>query len=174
LKRDLTKLSSASGYPARTAPWWVAAALVLMLAPGPASAKDLPAGGFTIDDVVAWLQGDGYKTEVVPASNGGTPHVHTFAGELGFGVYLYDCTDGRCGSIQFSAGYATHGKFDTSRMNQWNRDNRWCRGYFDSVNDPWIEMDVDLTPGGTYALLDDELATWKMSLKHFTDLYELP
>ena len=58
-------------------------------------------------------------------------------------------------------------------MNEWNRDNRWARGYYDSVNDPWVEYDVDLTPGGTYELLDDEFATWRSTLTRFMTHYGL-
>jgi hypothetical protein len=151
---------------------WIAAALVLTLTPGAAIARDLPDGGMTVNDVVGWLQGIGYSAEIV-ADKDGAQHVRTSVGGTNFGVYMFDCKDGRCGSIQFSAGFATHGAFDTSRMNQWNLDSRWARGYFDSVNDPWVEMDVDLTPGGTYELLNDELATWKGTLARFTNRFAL-
>lgn len=147
-------------------------ALVLMLSAGTAAAKDIPAGGFTIDDVVAWLQAGGYRAQIVQGSSG-ERHVRSGSNGTDFGVYMFDCKDGRCGSIQFSAGFDTQGKFDTSRMNQWNRENRWARGYFDATNDPWIEMDVDLTPGGDYELLDDEFATWNSQLKRFTETYGL-
>jgi hypothetical protein len=151
---------------------WIAAALILTLAPTAASARDLPDDGMTINDVVGWLQGAGYSAEIVPDKDG-AQHVRTSIGGTNFGVYMFDCKDARCGSIQFAAGFATHGAFDISRMNQWNRENRWARGYYDSVNDPWVEMDVDLTPGGTYELLNDELATWNNSLKRFVGLYDL-
>jgi Putative bacterial sensory transduction regulator len=174
LKQDLSAAVAVRDHRGRAATWpGIAAALVLALAPGAASARDIPSGGFTVDDIVAWLQAGGYKAQIVPGDSGGSPHVSSGAGGTNFGVYLFDCKGGRCGSIQFSTGFSTHGAFDTSKMNQWNRDNRWARGYFDSVSDPWIEMDIDLTPGGTYELLDDELATWEGSLKRFTDLYSL-
>jgi|HubBroStandDraft_1064217.scaffolds.fasta_scaffold211961_2 hypothetical protein len=149
-----------------------AIAAALALAPGVVSAADLPSDGLTINEVVGWLKGAGYGAEIVPDDNG-AQHVRTSVGGANFGVYMFDCKDGRCGSIQFAAGFSTHGGFDISRMNQWNRDNRWARGYYDSVNDPWVEMDVDLTPGGTYELLNDELATWNNSLKRFMSLYAL-
>jgi hypothetical protein len=155
--------------------WLGAAAMALatLLAPGPASAKDLPDGGFTTADVVAWLQASGDQAQLVPAHDGIDTHVQALVDGREFGVYMFDCKDDRCGSIEFSAGWPTHGTFDTSRMNKWNRENRWARGYFDTTNDPWVEMDVDLTPGGTYELLDDELGTWMTALKRFTDLYGL-
>lgn len=150
-----------------------AVALAFILFSDMASARDLPAGGFTIGDVVTWLQGHGYKAEVVTGSDG-KQHVSSASNGINFGVYMFDCEAGdRCGSIQFSAGFATHGKFDTSRMNEWNRDKRWCRGYFDKENDPWVEYDIDLTPGGTYELLDDQFATWKKMLDLFAKMYDL-
>ncbi len=149
-----------------------AAALACALASGSAAARDLPPGGLTINDVVVWLQSSGYKATIVNDENGKS-HVSSASGGVDFGVYMFDCKDDRCGSIQFAAGFAEHGKFDTSRMNEWNRDNRWARGYFDSVNDPWVEYDVDLTPGGTYELLNDELATWTSTLDRFIKHYGL-
>jgi hypothetical protein len=132
----------------------------------------IPAAGVTIDDLVSWLKNSGHEAEVVTASNG-VRHVTTLTGTVDVGIYLFDCKEGHCGSIQFAAGFATHGKFDVSRMNEWNTKQRWARGYYDSTNDPWIEMDVDLTPGGTYELLDDEFATWNSALANFMALYGL-
>lgn len=148
------------------------AAMVLLLASSVASARDIPTAGFTIDDVVTWLQSSGHTTEVVTGSDG-TRHVKTSTGSVTWGVYLFDCKEGRCGSIQFAAGFATHGKFDISLMNEWNKKQRWGRGYFDSSNDPWVEMDVDMTPGGTYELLNDELSTWNTTLANFVARYSL-
>jgi hypothetical protein len=148
-----------------------AAALLCLLSPAAASARDIPTSGLTIDDVVDWLQGAGYRAEIVQDDNG--HHVSSSESGTKFGVYLFDCKEGRCGSIQFAAGFSTHGHFDISRMNKWNREKRWARGYYDSVNDPWVEMDVDLTPGGTYELLDDNFATWKNTLQSFTTMYDL-
>lgn len=149
-----------------------AAALALTLISGAATARDIPAGGFTTDDVVAWLQGQGYQAQVVTDKDGKS-HVSSATDGVGFGVYLYDCKDGRCGSLQFVAGFETHGKFDIAHMNDWNRDSRWARGYYDNANDPWVELDVDLTPGGTYELLNDELLTWNSTLDRFIKKYGL-
>ena len=147
-------------------------AMILLLASGVASARDIPAVGFTIDDVVTWLQSSGHSTQVNTASDG-KRHVTTSSGGVTWSVYMFDCKEDRCGSIQFAAGFATHGKFDISRMNEWNTKQRWGRGYYDSTNDPWVEMDVDITPGGTYELLDDELLTWNTTLANFVKMYSL-
>jgi hypothetical protein len=142
--------------------------LVLLLA-SVASARDIPAAGFTLDEVVTWLQSSGHPTQMIPDS--GVGHIQTSTGGVPFRVYMFDCKEGRCGSIQFAAGLEIHGKFDLSRMNGWNTKNRWGRGYYDGNNVPWVEMDVDMTPGGTYELLNDELATWNKTLVHFVTMF---
>jgi hypothetical protein len=150
----------------------VVAAMVLLLASSVASARDIPAAGVTVEDVVIWLQNEGHTTQVVTSSDG-KRHIKTSTAGVEFSVYLFDCTEGRCGSIQFAAGFATHGKFDISRLNEWNTKKRWGRAYHDNSNDPWVEMDVDLTPGGTYELLHDELMTWNKTLADFVTMFGL-
>lgn len=146
-----------------------AAVLALMLSWGDAPAQTIPADGLTINDVVTWLQARGYPAQIV--NQDGKVHVRSQFGSSVFNIMMFDCKADRCGSLQFYAGFSTHGHFDTSRMNEWNRDERWARGYYDLQNDPWVEMDVDLTPGGTYELLNDELATYKGALTRFMTKY---
>jgi hypothetical protein len=138
----------------------------LSLAPSSALAKDLPDGGMTLEEVAAWMKGEGLPAEIKTGKDG----AQTVASSLGganFQVYPYDCKGGRCGSIQFAAGFDTKGAYGPAPINDWNRDNRWTRAYSDKVNDPWLEMDFDLTPGGTYELLDDELAIWRSAIERF-------
>jgi len=150
----------------------ITAALALILVSATASARPVPAAGLSLQDVVTWLQGIGYTTEIVPDKDG-TSHIRSAYNGVKVGVYMFDCKDGVCGSLQFSAGWSTNGKFDVGRMNVWNRDKRWCRGYYDAENDPWVEKDVDLTPGGTYELLADEFAVFRKCVDGFKDMYQL-
>ncbi len=156
-----------------------AASLAASLFAGAAQATPIPDSGLTIAEAAGWLQGQGYASRQetsagsAPADVAPTHLVFDYEG-VKIGLYLFDCKAGRCGSVQFAAGWATHGKFDTRQMNTWNRDKRWCRGYFDSENDPWVEMDVDLTPGGSYELLNDDFATFKNAcLSGFRQMYNL-
>jgi len=143
-----------------------AATLALALVSNAASAKDLPAGGMTINDLVNWLQGQGYKAEVQTAKDG-SKNIYSAAEGSNFHIYQYDCKNGRCGSLQFSVGFDTKGSFGPGPMNDWNRDNRWARAYVDKVNDPWLEYDVDLAPGGTFEMLNDEFGIWRDTLGRF-------
>jgi hypothetical protein len=135
-------------------------------------AKDLPAGGMTIDELVKWLQDGGYKAEIQTAEDG-TKSIHSSADGTGFNIDLYDCKNTpRCGSIEFSVGFDTKGAWNATKMNEWNSKNRWVRAYVSDKDDPWAEMDVDLTPGGTYENLDDEFSVWRDltgSFKKFID-----
>jgi len=144
----------------------VVATLVLALFSSAASASNLPPGGMTIDEVVSWLRGAGYGAEIRTNSKG-ERNVYSSAGGNDFHIYLYDCKQDRCGSFQFSAGFDTKGTQSVAQMNTWNRTNRWARAYVDNVNDPWVEYDIDLSPGGTYEILNDEFAIWRDALVRF-------
>ena len=149
----------------------VGAALFAFL-PAAGLAKPIPVQGMSVGDVSAWLQNQGYRARIVTEKDGKS-HVDSATGGTTFGVYMFDCKNNKCGSIQFSAGFDTHGAFSAQKLNEWNRDKRWSRAYIDTVNDPWIEYDVDLTPGGTYELLNDEFAIWNSELGEFTKKYGL-
>ncbi len=145
-----------------------AAVIAVALSSGSALAKDLPQGGLTVQDVAKWLQDSGYKAEI-QTSRDGSQNVYSASDGTGFHVYMYDCHNGpRCASIQFSVGFDTKGAWNAAKMNAWNSDNRWVRAYVDDTNDPWVEMDVDLYPGGTWENLNDEFAVWRDMLGRFT------
>jgi hypothetical protein len=143
-----------------------AAALALSLGSTQVWAKDLPEGGLTLGEVASWLTDAGYQAKV-ETDNDGTRNIASSADGGNFHIYLYDCKDDRCGSLQFSSGFDTKGAWDTAKMNEWSRTKRWARAYVYKVNDPWLEYDVDLTPGGTYEMLNDEFDIWKQSLTNF-------
>jgi hypothetical protein len=145
---------------------FAAAALIVLGTPEIAAAKSLPAGGMTIGDVVSWLQASGYKAQVLTTKDG-KQNVESEADGLAFHIFLYDCKNKRCGSLQFSVGIDTKGAVSPQKINEWNVENRWVRGYTDNVNDPWLQFDIDLTPGGTYEMLDDEFDIWKSQLSKF-------
>jgi hypothetical protein len=143
----------------------IAAGALALALTSTAYAKDIPAGGVTFQEVAAWLQSAGYQAKI--EGTGSDQNITSSADGGPFHIYLYDCKAGRCGSLQFAEGFDTKGAFNAAKMNDWNQHNRWGRAYVDKVNDPWIEMDCDITPGGTYELLNDEFATWRSTLRNF-------
>jgi hypothetical protein len=132
----------------------------------------IPDGGLTTEEVVAWLQSAGYSARVVIGTSG-EPHIVSSTQGTTFNVFLYDRKGDRCASLMFTTGITTNGKFDISQINDWNSKNRWSRAYYDSVNDPWIETDVDLSPGGTYESLNDQFGTFNNTLARFMSKYSL-
>lgn len=150
---------------------YVATALAIALATSTvARAKDIPSDGITFDDAMTWLKDQGHAAKIA-TDGAGNKNVETSAGDTTFGVYLLDCSNDHCGSIQFVANWPASAKISATRVNEWNRTKRWARAYLDGSNRLWLEFDADLTPGGTYELLDDELATWKKTLDSAKDFF---
>ena len=142
------------------------AAFAIALCASEALAKDLPDGGLTIDEVASWLQNEGYKAEIQKSSDGSESILSSADGQ-DFHVDMYGCKDQRCDSLEFSEGFDTKGSFSAGKTNEWNRDHRWTRAYVDKESDPWLECDVDLSPGGTYESLKDQFGIWLDALSHF-------
>jgi hypothetical protein len=132
----------------------------------PTAAKDLPAGGLTAQDVVNLLQAKGYRAELKQDDNG-KPNVASATQGVNFFVHFFDCTNDRCASIQFVAGFSTKGSYTLEQANNWNFNNRWITAAMDKEKDPWVSQDVDLSPGGTYENLNDEIQVWDDSLGRF-------
>jgi hypothetical protein len=158
--------AAAVSQPAQDAP------LRAVTQPSPTLLGAIPEGGFTIEDIVAWLQSEGYTAKVVPDGDGES-HVVTNTQNSPCNIFPNDFKDGRYASLGLGTGFAANGKFDISHINEWNSNNRWCRAYYDSVNDPWLVMDIDLWPGGTYESLRDQFGTWNNTLGRFIEKYGL-
>ncbi len=132
-----------------------------------ATTGTFPAGGLTTDDVAAWLRSLGYSAQITTLHDG-SHEIRSASSGINFYIHFYDCHGPRCASLQFYAGFNTHGTFDVVKANTWNSTERWTRVHSDKRNDPWLEMDVDLYPGGNFVLLKDEFTIWRDMLGHFT------
>jgi hypothetical protein len=145
----------------------VLAGLIGLGAAQGAAAAPLTDGGVTAQEVAAVLQAKGYRAEI-GKDNDGDPKVHSGAQGVGFDIYFYGCHKGpRCSSIQFTAGFHVEGGMTLERINQWNRNNRFGRAYLDDVNDPFIEMDLDVEHGFTSEAVDNNVDTWDAVLGAF-------
>ncbi len=130
----------------------------------------VPEGGLTIEELVAWLETVNLSPNVVTAESG-ERHLVIRIKNTPFNIFMRDGKDNRYESLELAAGFSTHGGFDTSQLNDWNSSNRWTRAYFDDVKDPWLEMDIDLYPGGTYESLNDQLIAWLNTVARFIEKY---
>ena len=142
-------------------------ALALAASAAGAQARDIPAGGLTVDEVAAWLQQAGYKG-AIDKTDSGERYVTSAADGATFQVYMYDCKDGpRCGSMQFSMAFDLAKGLTPDKINEWNRDKRYIKAYLDAEGDPWGQYDVNLSPGRTYEGLDDDFAIWRQTIPVF-------
>lgn len=140
--------------------------------PPAAGLHAIPDGGLTMEEVVAWLQSGGYSAKVVTTENG-KRHIVTNAHGVPFDIFTPGCESGRCSSIELVVSFACKGRFDVSKLNAWNRDVPWCKAYYDSVNDPSLDMDIALSPGCTYESLNDQFLIWNTVLGKFIAQYDL-
>ncbi len=134
--------------------------------------RAIPDGGLTIEEMAAWLEGEGYAVKFVTGESG-KRHIETSSQGSPLNIFFGDCKGERFAVLEFAAGFSTHGKFDISQINVWNYDNRWCRAYYDGDKDPWLKMNIDLSPGGTYEALSDRFEIWNRTLGRFIEKYGL-
>jgi hypothetical protein len=132
----------------------------------------IPDGGLTLEEVVAWLQSGGYTAKVITREDG-KRHIESWSQGTLFNIFTPGCQSGRCGSLELVFAFASKGKFDVSRLNEWNSDVPWGKAYSDTVNDPCLDMDISLSPGATFESLNDQFGTWNNILSAFITKYGL-
>jgi hypothetical protein len=132
----------------------------------------IPDDGLTLEEVIAWLQSGGYAAKVVTREDG-KRHIESWSSGTLFNIFTPGCQSGRCASLELVFAFSSKGKFDVSRLNEWNSDVPWGKAYYDTVNDPCLDMDISLSPGGTFESLNDQFATWNNILSTFITKYGL-
>jgi hypothetical protein len=99
----------------------------------------------------------------------GDPMITTAFNGTSYQIFFYNCTDHKaCATVQFHSGYHLDKQVSLETINEWNRSQRFGRGYLDKENDPILEMDVDLDDGGVAPLLFiDNMEFWESILPKF-------
>ena len=166
--------SAAAPFAAQAALTVAAAVVITQPAhlPAPALMHPIPDGGLTLEEVIAWLQSGGYAAKVVTREDG-KRHIESWSQGTLFNIFTPGCQSGRCGSLELVFAFSSKGKFDVSRLNEWNSDVPWGKAYYDTVNDPCLDMDISLSPGGTFESLNDQFGTWNNVLSTFVTKYGL-
>ena len=141
-------------------------AMLLMFAATSAQAAEVTASPTIVAKV---MNGAGYETEMDQDSDG-DPLIRSKAAGYNFVVYFYGCTNGRdCKTVQFAAGFDRGDRvISYEKINDWNKKRRFGRAFLDSVNDPIIQMDIDLEDGGmSSALFVDNLEYWDLAVSEY-------
>jgi hypothetical protein len=161
----------------RSASVGLAAALAAFLfVTTPAAAQELPKGGMTANEIAAWLKRGGFKGDVKPdTTTPGDQVVSTTTDGVDVDVYLYQCSgdgDGRrCQSIQYAMGWSPQPTFTADKANAWNASKRYIKAYITPKGSLFGEYDLDVSPGGTYEMLDDSLVNWRTMLTEFKKFF---
>ena len=137
------------------------------LAAGSLIASHAIADGITAPDVAKVLQDKGYKA-VVGVDSDGDPKVSSGAEGVNFTVFFYGCNHTqRCASLTFQAAFHIEGGLSSDKINGWNRDKRFLKGWLDKTNDPYCEMDVDAEHGVAAEALGSWIDNWVAGLPEF-------
>jgi hypothetical protein len=134
----------------------------------PALAKPYPAGGVTAAEVAAVLKEKGLPAEVTK-DDVGDPLIKSSGDNINWRIYFYGCKDGRCASIQFSAGFDLMDGITYAKINEWNYAKRFSRGALDEEMDPYVRYDVDAESGFSSESLTLAVETWQLVLPAFAD-----
>lgn len=140
----------------------------LSLAAASAEARPYPAGGVTASEMADILRAGDVKVEITK-DDVGDPMIKATSGGINWRVYFYDCTAGRCKSIQFSAGFDLDNGITYAKTNEWNYTKRFSRAALDDDMDPYVRYDLDAERGFTTEAAALGLETWQLVLSSFTD-----
>ena len=136
----------------------------------------LPAGAASAQTMVDATDPDrivnllrGFGSAVLETDGAGDPMVVGRMEGTRFLVLFYGCDDAgrQCRSIQFRAAWETGGAYRLADLNAWNRDKRFGKAYLDDVQDPILEMDINLFEGVTTRNLEDTIDWWQIVLADF-------
>ena len=118
--------------------------------------------------VVRSLTKMGYKAELMKGDDG-DPYITSASSGDTFIIFFLGCKNGTgCATVQFFTAMAKPSNASLAAMNQWNRDNRFCRGYLADNGSARLEMDVDLDDGGMSDLLfEDNFEFWVAIMSKF-------
>lgn len=141
---------------------------VLALGATAAQAAPYPAGGLTAQEAAAVLRAKGLQAEITK-DDAGDPMIKSASEQVNWRIYFYDCTAGRCKSIQFSAGFDLDNGITYSKANEWNYTKRFSRAALDDDMDPYVRYDVDVERGFTSEAMTLATETWLLVLPTFTD-----
>jgi hypothetical protein len=119
----------------------------------------------TLEEMEAILKEAGYRSERVEED------AEVFfllrMGGLKAGLFLVDCKEGRCGSLQLYARFSMEKPPTLERINAWNREKRFSRAYLNEDGKPVLESELDLEGGVTWQAIISFLETFEISLSRF-------
>jgi len=140
----------------------------LAMAAAPAAALTYPAAGVNAQEVAAVIKAKGLTAEVTTDEQG-DPMIKGRSNDLNWRVYFYECKEGRCASLQFSAGFDLDDGLSLAKCNEWNFTKRYGRCALDGELDPYVRYDVDVAKGFSSDSLAYAVETWTLVVPTFSE-----
>ena len=140
----------------------------LAMAAAPAAALTYPAAGVNAQEVAAVIKAKGLTAEVTTDEQG-DPMIKGRSNDLNWRVYFYECKEGRCASLQFSAGFDLDDGLTLAKCNEWNYTKRYGRCALDGELDPYVRYDVDVAKGFSSDSLAYAVETWTLVVPTFSE-----
>ncbi len=106
----------------------------------------------TASEVAGLLKGKDHET-IEKIDSQGDPLLGVTSEAFHYQVLFYNCTEGRCDTVQYRVSWPMEGSFPLDAVNEFNKTGRLGRVYLDSAGDPTLELVVELCGGVTSAQL---------------------
>jgi hypothetical protein len=146
------------------------AALAALLGSGTAQADGKPqiVDGSDPEALVSIIQDLGYRARL-EVDGAGDPLIRSSVGGTQFAVVFYGCTENhdQCQILLFKAGYELKRKVGLELINQWNATRLFGRAYLDDVDDPWLELVLNVRGGVTREQFEQTFDWWESSVGEF-------
>ena len=116
------------------------------------------------------IQDLGYRA-TLEVDGEGDPLIRSSVGGTQFNLVFYGCSEqhDNCQILLFKAGYELDDKVGMDVINQWNATRLFGRAYLDDVNDPWIELVLNVQGGVTRTQFEKTFEWWETSVGQFED-----
>ena len=117
--------------------------------------------------LVSLMQQAGYRA-VLSSTNDGSPSIESSAAGANFYIYFYGCDGGQgCLSLQFESGYDLPDGATLGTINNWNSTKRFAYAYLDNENEPYLNMDLNMSYGTSEQNFLDSLSLWDTQMADF-------
>lgn len=122
------------------------------------------------EQLVTIIQELGYRAQL-EVDGDGDPMIRSSVGGTQFALVFYGCSveHSGCQILLFKAGYEMEEKVGMEIINEWNATRLFGRAYLDDVNDPWIELVLNVHGGVTRQQFENTFEWWESSVGEFED-----
>lgn len=138
---------------------------LMALAAAPALAED--GKGVTGAEAMAVLQGMSLEPEMLEDS-AGDPMIRFRINDLTAYMNFYDCSEGRCGSLQLEVGLDLESGTSLQVANVYNSRYRYGRMLLDDDMDPFLHYDFEVLHSSHAAHIQSQVEIFGQILGDFT------